>query len=104
MVECDCNLSPTDNLVVCSMLLEHGADPNAKDSDQLSALHMAARVGLTENCQFLLEHTGGHYGNDTDVYGQTALHHAVSCDGVECVTYLLGCGLSANQADEEMRT
>ena len=86
------------------MLLDHGADPNAKDNDQLSALHMAARVGLTQNCQFLLEHTKGHYGNEVDAQGQSALHHAVSCDGIECVAYLLSCGLSANQPDQEMRT
>lgn len=86
------------------MLLEHGADPNAKDNEQLTALHVAAHWGLSENCQFLLEHTGGHYGIEVDSHGQTALHHAVSCDGVECVAYLLSCGLLANQADEEKRT
>lgn len=96
--------SSVDNLVVCSLLLDHGADPNAKDKDQMSALHVAAQRGLTDNCRFLLERTGGHYGNETDVHGQSAVHHAVSCDGVECVAYLLACGLSANQTDEEMRT
>ena len=71
----------------------------------MSALHVAARRGLTENCQFLLEHTSsGHYVNEIDVHGQTALHHAVSCDGVECVEYLLSSGLPANQPDEELRT
>ena len=94
----------SDNLVVCTVLLDHGADPNAKDNDQLTALHMAARGGLTQNCQFLLEHTKGHSGNKVDAQGQSALHHAVSCDGVECVAYLLSSGLSANQSDNEMRT
>lgn len=86
------------------MLLDHGADPNAKDNDQLTALHMAARAGITQNCQYLLEHTKGHYGNEVDAQGQSALHHAVSCDGVECVAYLLASGLAANQLDHEMRT
>ena len=95
----------TDNLAVCFKLLENGADPNAKGDDNMSALHVAARGGLTENCQFLLEHTSsGHYGNETDVHGQTALHHAVLCDGVQCVDYLLSSGLPANQPDEELRT
>lgn len=85
-------------------MLDHGADPNAKDNDQLTALHVAARAGLTQNCQFLLEHTKGHYGNEVDAQGQSALHHAVSCDGVECVAYLLSSGLAANQPDHEMRT
>jgi hypothetical protein len=86
------------------VLLDYGADPNAKDNDQLTALHTAARAGLAQNCQFLLEHTKGRYGNEVDAQGQSALHHAVSCDGVECVAYLLSTGLAANQADLEMRT
>ena len=90
--------------MACTVLLDHGADPNAKDNDQLTALHMAARAGLAQNCQFLLEHTKGHYGNEVDAQGQSALHHAVSCDGVECVAYLLSIGLPANQPDLEMRT
>ena len=90
--------------MACTLLLDHGADPNAKDNDQLTALHVAARAGLTQNCQFLLEHTKGHYGNEVDAQGQSALHHAVSCDGVECVAYLLSSGLAANQPDHEMRT
>ena len=98
-----CSLFP-DNLVACTLLLDHGADPNAKDNDQLTALHTAARAGLAENCQFLLEHTKGHLGNEVDAQGQSALHHAVSCDGVECVAYLLSIGLAANQLDLEMRT
>ena len=65
---------------------------------------MAARAGLAQNCQFLLEHTKGHLGNEVDAQGQSALHHAVSCDGVECVAYLLSSALSANQPDFEMRT
>lgn len=86
------------------MLLDHGADSNAKDIDQLTALHLAARVGLTQNCQFLLEHTMGHYGNEVDAQGQSALHHAVSCNRVECVAYLLSCGFASSQLDYEMRT
>ena len=85
------------------MLLDHGADPNAKDNDQLTALHVAARAGLTQNCQFLLEHIKGHYGSSRSECTAPCAY-AVSCDGVECVAYLLSSGLAANQPDHEMRT
>ena len=69
-----------------------------------TAFHIAAQRGIAENCQFLLEHTGGLHGNEVDAQGQTALHHAVTGGGVECLEYLLSCELAIDQSDSEMRT
>jgi len=70
----------------------------------LAGLHTSARHGLVENCQFLLEHTGGIHGNEVDSVGQTALFHAVEGGHAECVEYLLSSGLSPDHKNSEDRT
>ena len=58
-----------------SWLLEHGADPNTKDSSGATVLHYAARRGIDNECiQHLVE-----YGSDVsrvDDHGETALEYA----------------------------
>ena len=117
-----------DNLKACALLLSHGADPNAKDSEGLTGiqvflpatgciymmdspfsshlspgLHISAHQGLTENCQFLLEHTSGSHANEQDSQGRTALFHAVESGNIECVEYLLNVGFSPDHLDSENR-
>ncbi len=58
---------------------------------------------MTESCQLLLEHTGGHLGTVLDQEGVSALHHAVGSGAVDCVEYLLQAGLSPNQTNSEQR-
>lgn len=67
-------------------------------------LHLAARSGIAESCQLLLERTGGHVGNVLDQEGASALHHAVGSGNVDCLEYLLQAGLSPNQPNAEQRT
>ena len=68
-----------------------------------SGLHLAARRGIAESCQLLLEHTGGHLGTILDQEGASALHHAVGSGSVDCLEYLLQAGLSPNQTNSEHR-
>lgn len=93
-----------NNISACSALVTRGADPVARDNLGMTPFHLAALRGVADNCQFLLEHTGGIHGNDVDDEQRSALHLAVLSGSVECVSRLLEYGLSVDQSDEEQRT
>jgi ankyrin repeat protein len=59
---------------IARLLLELGADVNARENDQSSPLHVAARHGRVEVVRVLLEH-GANLGAENDD-GKTALHVA----------------------------
>jgi ankyrin repeat protein len=68
------------------LLLEHGADVNARGNDNSTALHIAAQYGRVNVVDELLEH-GANVGAEDDE-GRTALQVASSRGRVEIVRLL----------------
>ena len=62
------------SLPITRLLIEHGADVNAKQQQDVTPLHAAAHNGSLEIVQLLLEH--GADKNATDASGKSALDFA----------------------------
>jgi len=74
------------NLDAMRLLVEHGADVNARTNWDATPLHIAAFNGRTAAAQFLLDH-----GADTtvrDQHGQTPLDLAMSKGHAACAETL----------------
>jgi len=70
------------NVKSAQKLIDAGIDVNASvKKDGLRALHAAANAGQTEMVRYLI--CAGAYVNSSDMYGNTALHIAASCDRPE---------------------
>ena len=70
--------------------LQAGADPNAREGDGQTSLHLAARSGTGEAVTALLE--AGADPNARDENGNTPLHLAALFERAEAVTALLDAG------------
>ena len=75
----------TDEMV--KVLLDHGADLNARESDDHTPLHVAATTGSTATLQQLLE-KGADLGAKTNE-GETAIHQAAQCGKEDAVSLLV---------------
>mmetsp|Transcript_30266 Transcript_30266/g.46319 ORF Transcript_30266/g.46319 Transcript_30266/m.46319 type:complete len:858 (+) Transcript_30266:185-2758(+) len=75
---------------LAAFLIKRGADPNAADSSNDTALHWAAYKGTVPVCGLLL-HLNGIYGHvdRVDEFGQTPLHLAALRGNIEAVGYIL---------------
>lgn len=69
------------------LLLKNGADVNARDEQDMTALMWASERGHTEMVKLLLEN--GAHVNAKDEYGQTALMVVCDCDE-EYIHYFIG--------------
>lgn len=78
---------PQQALILTSMLLEAGADPNVQNIYGHSALMLAAREGSDELVQLLLD-AGANVKSQCQ-YGQTALSYAADCGHNTTVGLLL---------------
>ena len=65
----DCRLD------VVKFLLEHGADPDAKDDDRWTPLHEASNYGSVKGAQLILEHGASIHVRNKE--GQTPLHRVL---------------------------
>ena len=88
--------------MVQQLLATPGIDVNACDSDNATALHMAARGGFSDIAKLLLQH-----GVDVNIgmmsgqcSNQTALHCAVRYRQVELARMLLAAGADVNATDK----
>jgi ankyrin repeat protein len=76
------------------LLLEHGANPNARNSDGYTPLHEACQHGRAGCAKLVLE-----AGADVDAEagdGGTPLHAASELGSVDCLTLLLSAGANVN--------
>lgn len=115
----------TDNLEALHILISSGADPDQQDNGGMrgtltfswhqlplqwqvhgpsydTGLHVAAKHGVTDGCQYLIEVAGVH-GNVLDAYEQTALFYSTESQALHCSEYLLSIGCSANHRNNDQR-
>jgi hypothetical protein len=84
------------------VLLDKGANVNAKDKFGDTALHMAVSRGNIKLAELLLEK--GADTNASDARGETPLHDAVTDGSTEMVKLLLDRGADVNAKDEDGKT
>lgn len=77
----------------CRLLLEHGANPNARNFVGMTPLYVAALEGAADCCEVLLEHGADVNAKDDD--GETALDLATENGDSACCRVLLAHGAVA---------
>ncbi|XP_069701388.1 ankyrin repeat domain-containing protein 54-like [Periplaneta americana] len=87
----------TNNVEQVAALLDSGVDPNCRDEQRRSPLHLAACRGYSEVVRLLLER--GADPNRRDSLGNTALHLAACTNNVGVVTLLLKAGTDVSCSD-----
>lgn len=93
-----------DNESLISVLLDHGADPNAQSNDAVAwtALHIAAEWG-NSNVVTRLVHAGAN-SEARSFEGETPLHIAVLSNHIDSTNALLGAGADVNARNEHGQT
>uniref|UniRef100_A0A914D403 Uncharacterized protein n=1 Tax=Acrobeloides nanus TaxID=290746 RepID=A0A914D403_9BILA len=93
-----------NNIDMVRLLLENGENPNAIDTNDQIALHLAAsdRSDKTEFVELLLKHQADIELKDK--YGRTSLMIAASSQNINIVLYLLGQGADPNRKDKIDKT
>ncbi len=86
------------DLVLALALLDNGADPDERDLEGETALHVAAGQGYVELGRSLIGH--GADVNVRNAAGKTPLHLAVRSDCVDLVSVLLTHGATVNAQDD----
>lgn len=97
------------------VLIAHGADVNAKDRFDVTAVHMAAEKGNLSCLKALLNASAdcshptkysktGCYTAVPHLGGTTPLHLAAACNNINCVKELIQYGADYNAVDERGRT
>lgn len=90
------------NTQIAALLIKYGADVNAEDHFQATALDKAAFFSNKAVAALLLAH-GARIGHK-DVFGQTALHQAVQGNDPGTVALMLAHGADVNARDEDGKT
>jgi ankyrin repeat protein len=88
---------------VAQVLLQNGANAFASKADGMTALHMAAAAGCTDNCELLLN-SDSSLVHVKDVTGHTALMHAVESGSINTVNKLHQYGADLNTANAQKVT
>ena len=89
---------------VCQALLEEGADIDAVNDQNQTALSFAASQGHRDAVFVLLDHGGSKVINMQDTGGRTPLLHAITGAHVGCVQRLLEARCSTDVVDAHCRT
>ena len=82
---------------VAGILLEHGADTDARDDGNCTPLHLASRRGKLEVARFLIDH--GADVNARDMVSFTPLHLASREGQLEVARFLIDHGADVNTRD-----
>lgn len=90
------------NTQIAALLIKYGADVNAENDFQATALDKAAFFSNKAVAALLLAH-GARIGHK-DVFGQTALHQAVQGNDPGTVALMLAHGADVNARDEDGKT
>jgi ankyrin repeat protein len=98
-----------DRVHLTQLLLEHGADINTPNEDNVTPLHLASYYGGVEIARVLLD--CGAAANSKGNQGRTPLHSVAEGrylysqdDGICVAQLLLGCGADVNAPDEDNKT
>ncbi|OLL24050.1 Palmitoyltransferase akr1 [Neolecta irregularis DAH-3] len=92
-----------DRLLVCKLLIQHGADVNKRGGDlQATPLHWAARSGHVYIAHLLLLHDADPLM--TDSQGFNSLHLATHSSNILLVAYLLHHDLPVDSPDSQQHT
>ncbi|EAY13876.1 ankyrin repeat protein, putative [Trichomonas vaginalis G3] len=83
------------NLNLCEYLISHGADVNAIDDLDKSALHTAAESNCKEIVEFLLSH-GANVDAIEKTNGETPLHKVAEINNPEIAELLISHGANVN--------
>ena len=87
---------------VATLLIDRGADPNAKSNRGETLLHLAFKRGRDDICLYLLDH--GADPNHPDNRGKTLLHLAFERGRGDICRYLLDHGADVNHLDNRGST
>jgi ankyrin repeat protein len=87
------------NKAIVELLLENGADVNAKHNKDHTPLHFAVRTGKKEVVKLLL--TNGARINTKDEWGYTPLHWAARKGNLEVLEMLLANGADINTKNND---
>ena len=87
---------------VCKLLIEKGADVNAKSNDGSTPLHWAAIKGQPRICKLLLDNGADVNAAESD--GETALHFAAQYSNLETVKILVKAGANVEAKEENGTT
>ena len=82
---------------VVGLLLDSGADANAKNNDKLTALDLSCLKGFFDICKTLIEHSDLTYQDASNIKGDFPLHYACRDGAHELVRLLLTKGAKINQ-------
>ena len=91
------------NFEKVKLLIEKGADIDAKDNDGVTALMYVSRAGDLEIAKYLVENGTDINAKDSD-WGYTALIYAAEHGNLEIVKYLVEKGANVNIKDNHGRT
>ncbi|KAH9277194.1 hypothetical protein BSLG_002341 [Batrachochytrium salamandrivorans] len=85
-----------------SLLLEHGAGVDVQNSDQRSALFLAAQYSHGETVNILIQH--GANVNLLDRDRRSPLHWAALCGHLSVISLLISCRATIDMVDSEGKT
>lgn len=95
---CDTILRDTEVRDTILLLLSHGAISDTPDKSGITPLHIAAEIGSTEICDYLLE-AGKAQINALDQHGATPLHYAAYQGHKHVTGFLLSHGACSTVQD-----
>lgn len=78
------NLSKTQKYDMCKFLIEQGTQVGLADSNNVTPLHLAAKLQLADIVELLIQH--GALTNAFDNKGMTPLHYEVASESSTCKT------------------